>query len=148
MPNVLIYGDTFRSPELRHEVPVGIPDPFLYAEADGVRHAVISSLEAPRLEKLGLELHPPEEFGRDELVKQGWTREEINLEIVRRAVASLGLKSAVTPFGFPLKVADVLRGDGIEVRADRQFFDGRRRAKSEAELAGIRRAQRAAEAGM
>ena len=35
MPNVLIVGDTNRTPELRHEVPLGIPDPFFYAELDG-----------------------------------------------------------------------------------------------------------------
>ena len=38
--DVLIYGDTVRSPELRHEIPVAVPDPFLYAEAGGVRHMV------------------------------------------------------------------------------------------------------------
>ena len=32
MANVLIYADTVRSPELRHEIPLTIPDPFLYAE--------------------------------------------------------------------------------------------------------------------
>ena len=37
MPDVLIIGDTFRSPELRHEVPLGVPDPFVYLERDGVR---------------------------------------------------------------------------------------------------------------
>ncbi len=68
MPDVLIYADTFRSPELRHEVPLGIPDPFLYAERDGVKHIAIGSMEIPRLAELGLfELHPSEEFGVDEL---------------------------------------------------------------------------------
>ena len=43
MTDVLIYADTFRSPELRHEVPIGIPDPFLYAEKAGTRHIVIGS---------------------------------------------------------------------------------------------------------
>ena len=28
MPAILICGDTLRSPELRHEVPLGIGDPF------------------------------------------------------------------------------------------------------------------------
>src|SRR5690242_8006448 len=53
MPNVLMFGETFRSPELRHEVPLGGPDPFLYAERDGVKHIVISSMEIPRLAALG-----------------------------------------------------------------------------------------------
>jgi len=45
---VLIIGDTMRSPELRHEVPVAIPDPLLYAEVDAKRTVVISSLERSR----------------------------------------------------------------------------------------------------
>ena len=28
MPDVLMYADTYRSPELRHEVPIGIPPTF------------------------------------------------------------------------------------------------------------------------
>ncbi|MGN6869723.1 MAG: hypothetical protein ACTHMY_15125 [Solirubrobacteraceae bacterium] len=38
--NVLIWGDTESSPELRHEVPVDIGDPFLYLESDGRRVVV------------------------------------------------------------------------------------------------------------
>jgi Xaa-Pro aminopeptidase len=45
-------------------------------------------------------------------------------------------------------VADRLRADGIELTVDGELFEGRRRAKNEFELAGIRRAQAAAEAGM
>ena len=37
MADVLIYADSLRSPEMRHEVPIAIPDPFLYAERDGER---------------------------------------------------------------------------------------------------------------
>ena len=49
MTDILIYGDTIRSPELRHEIPLTVPDPFLYAERDGVRHVVVHSLEASRI---------------------------------------------------------------------------------------------------
>jgi Xaa-Pro aminopeptidase len=45
-------------------------------------------------------------------------------------------------------IADRLRADGIELTPDPKAFEARRRVKSEAELAGVRRAQRAAEAGM
>ena len=72
MPDVLMFADTFRSPELRHEVPLGIPDPFLYAERNGVKHIQISSMEAQRLSALGLfELHLSEEYGVDELIALG-----------------------------------------------------------------------------
>ncbi|HZT16758.1 MAG TPA: Xaa-Pro peptidase family protein [Gaiellaceae bacterium] len=149
MTDVLIYGDTVRSSELRHELPIGIPDPVLYAERNGTRHVLTSSMEAPRLAELGgLELHLWEELGWDELVAQGLDRAAVADELLRRAVAAFEVRSAVVPESFPLRVADLLRADGVELRVDRDYFDDRRRVKSEAELAGMRRAQRAAEAGM
>ena len=148
MPDVLLFADSIRSPEMRHEVPLGIPDPFLYAERNGTRHVVIHSMEAARMSDLGLELHPYEEFGYDELVAQGLTAHAIQLELVLRACKGLGVERASVPSTFPLEVADRLREEGIDVAADRKLFRERRRAKTEAELAGIRRAQRAADAGM
>src|SRR5436305_1951010 len=149
MPDVLMYADTYRSPELRHEVPIGIPDPFLYAETDGAKHIAIGAMEIPRLSELGLfELHPSEEYGSDELVRSGLSYPEVRQEVVLRAVKALGITSAVVPETFPLWLADRLRADGVELTVDADFFDDRRRVKSELELAGIRRAQHAAEAGM
>jgi Xaa-Pro aminopeptidase len=85
MPDVLMYADTFRSPELRHEVPLGIPDPFLYAERDGVKHIQIGSMEVPRLAALGLhEVHPSEEFGIDELIASGLSYRQIRAELPPR----------------------------------------------------------------
>lgn len=149
MPDVLIYADTVRSPELRHEIPVSIGDPFLYVERNGSRHVVIGALELARVRGLpGLEVHAPEEFGYDELLRSGKSRPEIRDELNARVCEALGVRSAAVPAGFPLDVADALRARGVEVRPDRELFDRRRRVKSEHELAGIRRAQRAAEAGM
>jgi Xaa-Pro aminopeptidase len=54
----------------------------------------------------------------------------------------------VTPRTFPLEIADYLRANGVVLAADGDLFDRRRRAKNEMELAGIRRALRAAEAAM
>ncbi len=149
MPDVLMYADSFRSPELRHEVPLGVPDPFLYVEKDGVRHVAVSSMEAQRLSALGLfEVHVLEEYGLDELVGRGLSWHEIGAEVAVRAVHGIGVERAVVPETFPLWLADVLRDQGVELRADRAFFDERRRSKTAAELAGMRRAQRAAEAAM
>ena len=44
MPDVLIHGDTLRRAEMRHEVALMVPDPFLYAESAGSRHVIVSSL--------------------------------------------------------------------------------------------------------
>lgn len=149
MSDVLIYGDTFRSPELRHEVPIGVPDPFLYLEKDGARHVVADSLEVPRLRALGLfEVHPSEELGVDELVAAGLPALERRAQLAVRAVRSVGVTAASVPVTFPIWLADRLRAEGIELTVDHGLFDDRRRVKSEAELTGIRRAQRAAEATM
>jgi Xaa-Pro aminopeptidase len=145
-----MYADTYRSPELRHEVPIGIPDPFLYAEQGGVKHIAIGAMEIPRLSELKLfDLHPAEDYGLDELRGAGeLSLSEINKEIALRAVKALGITSAIVPEAFPLWFADRLRAEGVELTIDGTFFDDRRRVKTDAELAGIRRAQRAAEAGM
>jgi Xaa-Pro aminopeptidase len=147
---ILIYADSLRSPEMRHEVPLAVPDPFLYAETDGKGRVVASSFELGRISEVAphLEVLPLEEFGLDELYAQGLNRDEIELEVILRAARRFGLERASVPSTFPLEVADHLRANGIEVKADRELFIGRRRVKNEAELAGIRRAQRAAEAGM
>ena len=74
MPDVVIIGDTFRSPELRNEIPLAVPDPFVYLEHDGARHVYVGSMEAPRIRGLGLDLtvHTLEEIGIDELRAQGF----------------------------------------------------------------------------
>jgi len=150
LPNVLIYADSLRSPEMRHEVPVSVPDPFLYAERNGGRHVVASSFELDRIVEVApkLDAVPLEDFGLDELYAQGLSRDDIELELVLRAARRFEIEEAAVPATFPLEFADHLRANGVQVRADRELFVARRRVKNEMELAGIRRALRGAEAAM
>ena len=151
MPDVLIHGDTDRSATLRHEVPLSIGDPFFYAERDGKQTIVIGAMEMPRIGKVApqIELLPPEDFGSDELIAGGiGSLRELQLEIALRACRKLGIERATVPHTFPLDLADFLRASGVELNPDRDFFEKRRRVKNESELAGIRRAQQAANAGM
>ena len=146
---VLIYGDSFRSADMRHAVPLGVPDPFLYAEEHGTRHVFTSSMEAARVRELGLfEVHIGEELGFDELLQSGLGWREIGAQLAVRAVAGIGVTRASVPENFPVWLADRLRAEGIELDVDQELFDDRRRAKTEAQVAGLRRAQRAAEAAM
>ena len=146
---ILIYGDSFRSADLRHAVPLGVPDPFLYAEQNGSRHVFTSSMEAGRLRELGLfDVHSSEELGADELIESGLDGRELAAQLALRAVGSLRLERATVPQNFPVWLADRLRADGVELDVDQAPFDARRRAKTQAQLAGMRRAQRAAEAAM
>jgi len=149
VPDVIIFGDTVRSPELRHEVPVTIGDPFVYVEQNGMRTAFVGSLEISRLQDLdGLEVVPLEELGLDELVEQGYSWHDMMPQLVLRACRASRVDSAVTPRDFPLGVADFLRENDIEVKTHGELFDERRRVKTSAELDGIRRCQRASERAM
>jgi Xaa-Pro aminopeptidase len=149
VPDVLILADTVRSATLRHEVPIAIPDPFLYVEHGDERHVVVTSFEVPRLAELGLyTIHPLEEFGFDELRRTSGSYDELMDEIAVRALRAFGVDRAVVPGSFPLGTADRLRAEGIELTPGRELFGKRRRVKTGFELAGIRRAQAAATAGM
>jgi len=146
---VLIYADSFRSADMRHAVPLGVPDPFLYAEQNGSRHVFATSMEGARLKELGLfNVHVHEELGVDELVESGIEPRELLAQLAVRAVESLGLEHATVPENFPVWLADRLRASGVALAVDQDLFDDRRRAKTEAQLAGMKRAQRAAEAAM
>ena len=150
MASVLICADTIRSPELRHEVPAEIMDPFLYAEVDGHRYAVVSHLEVQTVNRAApdIEVIRPEQLGWDELIDRHDDWEDAEQELVVRACRRMGIGEALVPATFPLELADRMRAAGIQLTADHRVFEQRRRAKTEAELAGIGRAQSAAERAM
>jgi Xaa-Pro aminopeptidase len=149
VPDVLIFADSVVSPEMRHEVPVLVPDPFLYAEKDGKRFTASTSFEVDRIAEAGIEAHAWEEFGYDEMLEQGLPREQIVWRHINlNACREFGVEDAIVPRTFPVSVADHLRANGINITPDPKLFSDRRRSKNEAEIAGIRRAQKAAESGM
>jgi Xaa-Pro aminopeptidase len=147
---VLICADSIRSPDMRHEVPLSVPDAFLYLESDGTRAVVCSAFEMQRIKEAdsSIETLSPEAFGADELLAQGLSRDEAELEAYVRACHRFGITSAAVPPAFPLELADHLRANGIDVASDRELFAERRRRKNAREIAGLRRAQRACEAAL
>ncbi|MEA2302350.1 MAG: Xaa-Pro aminopeptidase [Solirubrobacteraceae bacterium] len=148
--NVLIHGDTVTSAALRHEVPLAIIDPFLYLEAGGRRAVVTHPLESDRIARVApdLELLLADDLGADELIAEGRSWAEVDLELGVRAAAALGIREASVPPEFPVALADRLRRAGVGVTPDEAVFARRRRRKTATEMAGIRRAAAAAVAAM
>lgn len=145
---LLMYAST-QSADMRHVIPHEVHDPFLYVEADGAAHTAIKSLEAARMAAVpGMTVHPLDTLGFDEFRAAGQDPDLAEMNSFVTLLIRLGVASAAVPPSFPLAVADHLRQHGIEVHVDRALFVMRRRAKSPSELAGIRRAQIAAEAGV
>jgi Xaa-Pro aminopeptidase len=147
---ILLYGDTIRHPALRHEVPLEIVDPLLFVAREGRAFVLTSSLEADRISNVlpDAEVLVIDELGFYELLEDGMSPDEAELETAVRAVERWGIRDAVVPGDLPVAVADRLRDAGLRIDVDARAVQVRRRVKNAAELAGIRRAQRAAEAGM
>lgn len=150
MGALILYGDTERNPSMRHELPVAIGDAFVLAMDDGRTWIMCSSLERERVAacRPDAELLDIDELGFYELLESGISRDEVWLELTARAVARTGIRAATVEFEFPLGLAERLRADSVSLTVDDPAVKMRRRSKSTAELAGINRAQRAAEAAM
>ncbi len=148
MTALLLYGDTERSPAVRHEVPVAIGDGLLFAEVHGRTTILTSWLERDRVAAAlpDAEILEFNELGMRRLVEEGMTRLGAEREVVLRAVRKLGIGEAVIPGDFPVAIADRLRADGIALTIDDDLVAARRRVKEGPELEGIRAAQRAAHA--
>lgn len=150
MTDILIVGDTERSSELRHEIPLHIGDQFVYAETGGRRVAVVWSVEGDRIAKVdpSIELVASETFSPTDLIESGVGIYDLGPAQIARQVASLGLTRAAVPDEFPVRIADELRGAGIELVVDQRLFDERRRRKTPSELEGIRAASLANDEAM
>jgi Xaa-Pro aminopeptidase len=150
MSALLLYGDTERSPALRHELPLAIIDPLLFVEQNGRRVVLTSYLERARIAAVApdAEILDYLDFGLRELRSDGLTIPEAEREVVVRVVTHLGISRATVPSEFPVGLADRLRAEGVELSVDDASVQSRRRSKQGRELKGIRAAQQAAEAGM
>jgi Xaa-Pro aminopeptidase len=115
---------------------------------NGRRAATVSVLDADKVAALGIDVLDPSTLGADELLAKGVSRHELALEIALRACRELGVDRAAVPPDFPVAVADHLRANGLVLDVEPETFVLRRRAKTGAQLDGIRRAQRAADAAM
>lgn len=144
MTNILIFGDS-GSLALRHEVPLGVPDQVAYAEVDGRRIVMAPPLEVARLSEIdGIDVIPLSSLGLEDLIARGHTMDAATYGAVANGLLKLEVDEIVVPAEFPLELADLLRTKGIAVVADGPLFNRRRRSKSPAELAGLRRGMQTA----
>jgi len=152
MTTFLLYDDSLRSPEMRHEVGLAIGDPIVFLAHDGRRIVVGSILERGGFEQredVVDEFWSYDELGYEDLVKDpDFPLHHIGSELVLRALRKAGVAAASVPPTFRLNVADYLREAGISLDVDPDVWQVRRRQKTPWELEGIERAQRAAETAM
>ena len=83
MRGLLLAGDPERSAALRHEIPIAIGDPLLFAEVDGRRYVLTTRLERDRVQRElpDAQLLDYFELGYKELVESGMSMHEAGREV-------------------------------------------------------------------
>ena len=123
MSDVVMYADTVRSPELRHEVPLLVVRPVRLRGANGSRHGVRRVARDSRCSRrsTGSSRFAFEELGDDELIAAGLGRSERDPEL-RAARLPQARRHAARPCrgAFPLYIADHLRANGRRARDRRR----------------------------
>ena len=149
MTDVLIVGDTECVPEMRHEVPLMIPtcSSTRSATAGGSSSSGRWRSRGSRRPGAGSRPIRSRSSAPTSCSGRGSTPTRTGTSSPS-AARGLGIESAIVPRQFPLAAADELRRIGVELTVDQKHFDDRRRVKTESELDGIRRAQRATDAAM
>jgi len=143
---VLFYADGYKFPDVYHVTRFLAPDPIIALEQDGEVAIVVNSLEEGRARKQSRarEVLNIDHFGAKELLAKGITREDLDAEITKRFLESRGLRLVAVPPYFPLRLAEFLRANGIELVVAADLAE-RRRAKRPDEIAALEATQRATE---
>src|SRR4051812_47857066 len=120
MRGLVLFGDTERSAAMRHEIPISIIDPLLFAEAGGRKYVLASAFEHARIKQA---LHQVElldyfALGYRELAQRGMSLAAAAREVEARALQQIGIDEALVPGDFPLALGDRLREGGIVVTVD------------------------------
>lgn len=144
---LLLYGDSYRYPDIYHTIRFLAPDPQIVLEHDREIVMLTNSLEQGRAEKQSraTKIHNVDEFGSRELVSGGMKPLEATATIIERFLGSRGLRSVTVPSYFPVGLADTLRAKGLELTVA-DGLELRRRAKREDEVEALEATQLATEA--
>src|SRR6478735_23893 len=122
--NLLIHADSQRDADMFVATGVAVVDPFTYLEVDGQRVIVASVLEADviRRDSRASDVWTDDQFGGRELMAEGWSYHDAEMEVVRRVLEKAGAQAVVVPPSFPVSLADYLRQKGHTVTPDRDLF--------------------------
>ncbi len=144
---LLLYGDSYRFPDIYHSTRFLAPDAFIAFEQGDELVILTSSLEQGRAEKQSraTTIHNVDEFGYAELLSGGVARADAEVTVIERFLARRGVGRVMVAPYFPLGTADRLRSAGVELVVA-TGLEARRRTKRPDEIAAIEAVQRATEA--
>jgi Xaa-Pro aminopeptidase len=144
----LIVAASETDPDMLYATRFFAPDPFIFLQQNGKRTLVLSDMEMGR----GLKQAQADEFvsfNQLEREVQGEAKDAPPYEkVLAHFLRKRGVSSTIVPANFPLRYAEELAANKIDVRSTNHLFWPEREAKTDEELKLMGRALRITEAGM
>jgi Xaa-Pro aminopeptidase len=142
----LMVADSERDANMLYATRLFVPDPFIWFEARGRTHAVMSDLEIDRARKQAQVDRVLSFATYQRQLKQDGVKQSRFGDIVSRVLRDFRIRNVEVPGSFPIGLAKQLRGIRISVKPD-PFFP-KREIKTQMEVANLAAAMRLTEEGM
>ena len=142
----LFFGDSYRFPDIYHVTRFLAPDPLVVLERDGEQVLLTNSLEEGRARKQSraTKIENVDDYGSRELRAAMNPITDATATVIDRFLAAHGARQVRVPQFFPVALADLLRGKGVELTVA-EGLEARRRTKRDDEVDALEATQRATE---
>jgi len=143
---LLLFGDTYRFPDIYHSIRFLAPDPQIVLEQDGEIILLTNALEEGRARKQSraTKIENIDAYGARELNATLSPIGDATATLIERFLTAHGAKRISVPQSFPVALADRLRANGIDLGVV-EGLEQRRRAKRPDEIEALEATQRATE---
>ncbi|HEV2249549.1 MAG TPA: Xaa-Pro peptidase family protein [Candidatus Limnocylindria bacterium] len=143
---LLLFGDSYRFPDIYHSIRFLAPDPQIVLEQDGEIVMLTNALEEARARKQSraTKIENVDDYGARELRATMNPITEATAAVIERFLLAHAATRISVPQYFPVGLADRLRAKGIDL-AVVEGLELRRRAKRDDEIAALAATQRATE---
>ena len=145
---LLMIGSSERCANLFYATRFRAPDPFVLLWTSSEKIMLVRNLEVDRARDQARVNRVLPYVQYEKRVKERGQERPNSNAVLLELLRDLGLEKLQVPADFPLGTADFLRGESIELVVAPEPLFPQRTIKDAKEIEGIRRAVRAAEAGM
>ena len=145
---LLLIGSSERCANLFYATRFRAPDSFVFLWTPNEKIMLANNLEIDRARDQASVDRVLSYTQYEQQVEEKGQERPNSKAVLLELLRDLGLAKLQVPTDFPLGTADFLRGEGIELAIAAEPLFPQRKIKDAEEIKGIRRAMRAAEAGM
>ena len=145
---LLMIGSSERCANLFYATRFRAPDPFVFLWTPSEKLMLANNLEIDRARDQACVNRVLPYAQYEERAKERGQEQPDGNVVLLELLRDLGLEKLQVPADFPLGTADFLREEGIELAIAAEPLFPQRKIKDADEIKGVRRAMRAAEAGM